>query len=176
MSTALSAMVGSLTHGKKGYEDHFSAHCDNSVQAQTLKDAFLADIDNDTAAFNDIMSAMKLPKKTDADKAARQTAMTEATRTAIDVPLGVLERSVHAVACAEIAATGNKNARSDAGVAALTAGAAAEGAFYNVLINLDGFADRAYATEATTRAEAALAEVTERVAALTETIRTELRA
>jgi glutamate formiminotransferase/formiminotetrahydrofolate cyclodeaminase len=176
MSTALSAMVGSLTHGKKGYEDQFSAHCDNSVQAQLLKDAFLADIDNDTAAFNEIMSAMKLPKKTEADKAARQAAMTEATRNAIAVPLGVLERSIQAVACAEIAATGNKNARSDAGVAALTAGAAAEGAFYNVLINLDGFADHGYAAEATTRAEAALATVTERVAALTETIRTELRA
>ena len=175
MSTALSAMVGSLTHGKKGYEDHFSAHCENSVQAQSLKDAFLADIDNDTAAFNDIMTAMRLPKKTDADKATRRLAMTEATRTAINVPLGVLERSVHAIACAEIAATGNKNARSDAGVAALTAGAAAEGAFYNVLINLDGFADTAYAAEATTRAERALAEVTERVAALTETIRTQLR-
>ena len=102
--------------------------------------------------------------------------MTEATRTAIDVPLGVLERAVHAIACAEVAATGNKNARSDAGVAALTAQAAAEGAFYNVLINLSGFSDTAYAAEATNRAEGALAEVTKRVTALTESIRTELRA
>ena len=76
---------------------------------------------------------------------------------------------------AEVAATGNKNARSDAGVAALTAQASAEGAFYNVLINLDGFDDEAYAAAATTRAEAALAEVTERVAALTEAIRAQLR-
>ena len=66
-------------------------------------------------------------------------------------------------------------ARSDAGVAALTAQAAAEGAFYNVLINLEGFSDEAYATAATERAETALAEVSQRVAALTETIRTQLR-
>ena len=118
---------------------------------------------------------MKLPKKTEADRAARREAMTEATRLAIEVPLGVLERSVDAIACAEVAATGNKNARSDAGVAALTAQASAEGAFYNVLINLDGFDDVAYAAAATKRAEAALAEVTERVAALTETIRAQLR-
>ena len=175
MSTALSAMVGSLTTGKKGYEAQFDAHCSNSIKAQALKDAFLADIDNDTAAFNAIMAAMKLPKKTDQDKATRREAMTEATRLAIEVPLGVLERSVEAIACAEVAATGNKNARSDAGVAALTAQASAEGAFYNVLINLDGFNDEAYAAAATARAEAALAEVTERVAALTEAIREQLR-
>ena len=175
MSTALSAMVGSLTTGKKGYEAQFDAHCSNSVKAQALKDAFLADIDNDTAAFNAIMAAMKLPKKTAQDQAARREAMTEATRLAIEVPLGVLERSVEAIACAEVAATGNKNARSDAGVAALTAQASAEGAFYNVLINLDGFDDEAYAAAATARAEEALAEVTERVAALTEAIREQLR-
>ncbi len=175
MSTALSAMVGSLTHGKKGYEEHFSAQCDNSVRAQALKEAFLADIDNDTAAFNDIMAAMKMPKKTDADKAARADAMTEATRTAINVPLGVLERTIDAIAAAEVAAEGNKNARSDAGVAALTAQAAAEGAFYNVLINLDGFSDSVYAEEAARRAEAALTEVTARTTALTASIRDQLR-
>jgi len=175
MSTALSAMVGSLTHGKKGYEALFEEQVSNSVSAQELKDAFLADIDNDTAAFNAIMTAMKLPKKTDEDKNARQHAMTEATRLAINVPLRVLERSVQAVQCAEVAATGNKNARSDAGVAALTAKAAAEGAFYNVLINLDGFSDKAYAAEATQRAEAALQEVTERTNALTSNIREQLR-
>ena len=69
-------MVGSLTHGKKGYEDQFSAQCANSENAQALKDAFLDDIDNDTAAFNAIMAAMKLPKKTDADKAERQQTTT----------------------------------------------------------------------------------------------------
>jgi glutamate formiminotransferase/formiminotetrahydrofolate cyclodeaminase len=74
-----------------------------------------------------------------------------------------------------VAAKGNKNARSDAGVAALTAQAAAEGAFYNVLINLDGFADTAYAAEATKRAETALAEVSARTAALTASIREQLR-
>jgi len=176
MSTALSAMVGSLTHGKKGYEAMFSAHCDNAVKAQTLKDAYLADIDNDTEAFNAIMAAMRLPKKTDADKKTRKTAITEATRLAISVPLGVLERSIEAVGCAEVAATGNTNARSDAGVAPLTALAAAEGAFYNVLINLNGFDDSAFATEASKRAELALAEVTSRATALTASIRDQLRA
>jgi glutamate formiminotransferase/formiminotetrahydrofolate cyclodeaminase len=174
MSTALSAMVGSLTHGKKGYEEQFQAQCDNAEVAQQLKELFLADIDNDTAAFNEIMAAMKLPKKTDEDKARRREAMNAATRLAINVPLGVLERSVTAIACAEIASVGNKNARSDAGVAGLTAWACAEGAYYNVYINLDGFGDTEYAAEVRQRADAALETVTSRAFALIETVRTEL--
>ena len=175
MSTALSAMVGSLTTGKKGFEAQFEEQCSNSVKAQALKEAFLADIDNDTAAFNAIMEAMKLPKKTETEQAARTAALDAATRLAIAVPLGVLERCVDAIEAAEIAATGNRNARSDAGVAALTAQAAAEGAYYNVLINLSGFSDTAYATQATGRAEAALAEVTARSQALADRVRQQLR-
>ena len=174
MSAALSAMVGTLTSGKKGYEDMSDAHKANAVQAQTLKDAFLHDIDADTAAFNGIMDAFSLPKKTVEDKQARRAAIQAATKVAIEVPLGVLERSVAAIAAAEIAATGNKNARSDAGVAGLTARACAEGAYYNVLINLDGFKDEAYAAQATSRANAALEEVSQRAEALAERVRTEL--
>jgi len=175
MSAALSAMVGTLTSGKKGYADMSEAHKDNSVTAQALKDAFLHDIDADTAAFNGIMDAFSLPKKTAADKQARSAAIQAATKVAIEVPLGVLERSVDAIAAAEIAATGNKNARSDAGVAGLTARAAAEGAYYNVYINLDGFKDLDYAQTATARADAALEQVTRRADALAAAIRAELR-
>lgn len=174
MSVALSAMVGSLTSGKKIYADIAAAHTDNAVQAQALKDAFLHDIDADTAAFNEIMAAFGLPKKTPTDKTARKAAIQAATRLAIEVPLRVLERSVDAIACAEVAATGNKNARSDAGVAALTARACAEGAYYNVRINLDGFEDSAFAAAARARSTAALAQVTERAEALAKQIRTEL--
>jgi glutamate formiminotransferase/formiminotetrahydrofolate cyclodeaminase len=174
MSAALSAMVGTLTSGKKGYEQMSEAHKQNSVTAQALKDAYLHDIDADTAAFNSIMDAFSLPKKTDEDKQARSAAIQAATKVAIEVPLGVLERSVDAIAAAEIAATGNKNARSDAGVAGLTARAAAEGAYYNVRINLDGFKDLDYAQAATARADAALEQVTRRADALASAIRTDL--
>ena len=120
------------------------------------------------------MDAFSLPKKTDEDKRARRAAIQAATKVAIEVPLGVLERSVDAIAAAEIAATGNKNARSDAGVAGLTARAAAEGAYYNVCINLDGFKDLEYAQAATARADAALEQVIRRADALAGAIRADL--
>jgi len=174
LSAALSAMVGSLTTGKKGYEAHWSAQNDMAVRAQALKDAFLSDIDADTAAFDAIMVAMSLPKKSPEDKQARRAAMRAATIGAIEVPLRVLERTLEILDCVDVALVGNRNARSDAGVAGLVARACAEGAYYNVLINLDGFRDQEYAGAVRQRAETALQRVHTRTEEIALRVRADL--
>jgi glutamate formiminotransferase/formiminotetrahydrofolate cyclodeaminase len=141
-------MVGALTHGKKGYEEAFDEAEAVSVEGQKLKDEFLADVDRDTDAFNQVMAAARLPKKTDEDKAARKAAMEEANKQATLVPLDVLRRTWDASQLARrIAAKGNKNSVSDAGVAALTARTAAEGAYLNVAINLPGIEDKKFTAD-----------------------------
>jgi glutamate formiminotransferase/formiminotetrahydrofolate cyclodeaminase len=145
LSGALSAMVGALTHGKKGYEEAFDEAEAVSVEGQKLKDEFLADVDRDTDAFNKVMAAARLPKKTDEDKAARLAAMEEANKHATLVPLNVLKRTWEAAELARrIVSKGNKNSVSDAGVAALCARTAAEGAYLNVAINLPGIEDEKF--------------------------------
>jgi glutamate formiminotransferase/formiminotetrahydrofolate cyclodeaminase len=176
LAAALSAMVGTLTTGKKGYEEEWAAQGEMAVAAQALKRAFLHDIDADTAAFDGIMAAMALPKRSEADKHARDLAMRQATVEAIEVPLRVLERCAATLDCVEVALRGNKNARSDAGVAGLVTRACAEGAFYNVLINLDGFEDRAYTERTVRRARAALGSVQQRAEAIATGVRAELSA
>lgn len=142
LSGALSSMVGALTHGKKGYEGVFDAVEEIGVEAQRLKDEFVADVDRDTEAFNNVMAAARLPRKTDEEKRIRQEAIEKANKDATLVPLGVLKRSWDAAQVArQIVEKGNRNSVSDAGVAALTARAAAEGAFLNVRINLPGIMD-----------------------------------
>ena len=137
LTAALAGMVGNLTHGRKGQEADWPEMERIAVEAQALKDAFMLDVDRDTDAFNLVMAAMRLPKTTDNEKAAREAAIDAANRGATLVPLGVLRRSLDALKLAEIAARrGNPNSLSDAGVAALTGLACAEGAFYNVRINL----------------------------------------
>lgn len=175
LSAALSAMVGGLTTGKSGYEAQFAAQDEMAIAAQGLKEGFLADIDADTAAFDGMMAAMRLPKGTDEEKKARRTAMRAANIEGVEVPLRVLERCIEAVSAAEQAAQGNKNARSDAGVAALAALAAAEGAWYNVNINLSGMRDKALVEGFRVRADAALEEVTRRTDALRASMRAQLR-
>ncbi len=148
LSGALSAMVGALTHGKKGYEEAFDEAEAVSVEGQRLKDEFLADVDRDTDAFTRVMAAARLPKKTDEDKATRQAAMEEANKQATLVPLDVLRRTWEASQLARrIAGKGNKNSVSDAGVAALTARTAAEGAYLNVAINLPGIEDKKFTAD-----------------------------
>jgi glutamate formiminotransferase/formiminotetrahydrofolate cyclodeaminase len=142
LSVSLSSMVANLTTGKTGYEDVQKDAIKIALTAQALKDEFLRAVDLDTLAFNKVMDAMKMAKKTDEQKKERDKAIEEASKEATLVPLGVLEKSIEALKLAkEIALKGNKNSLSDAGVAGLAAQAAAEGACYNVKINLPGLED-----------------------------------
>jgi len=142
LSASLSSMVANLTTGKTGYEDVQKDVMKIALTAQALKDEFLRAVDLDTLAFNKVMDAMKMAKKTDEQKKERDKAIEEASKEATLVPLGVLEKSIEALKLAkEIALKGNKNSLSDAGVAGLAAQAAAEGACYNVKINLPGLED-----------------------------------
>ncbi len=157
LASSLAAMVAALTHGKKGFEGETARMVALGVEAQSMKDAFLDAVDRDTDAFNAVLAAMKLPKKTPEEVEVRRRAMEEATKEATLVPLGVLVRTKRAAElAAEVAARGNPNSLSDAGVAALCARAAAEGAYYNVLINLAGV-DAEWASSVRTQAEAAVA-------------------
>jgi glutamate formiminotransferase/formiminotetrahydrofolate cyclodeaminase len=142
LSASLSSMVSNLTVGKKEYEDVQKDVKKIAVSAQDLKDEFLRAVDLDTMAFNKVMDALKLPQKTDEQKEGKARAIEEASQEATLVPLGVLEKSIEALKLAkDTALKGNKNSLSDAGVAGLMAQAAAEGAYYNVKINLPGLED-----------------------------------
>jgi len=172
LSAALTSMVASLTVGKSGYEAAWPGMKDLGREAQRLKDEFREDVDRDTDSFEELVAATKMKKKTPEDAAARDRAIAEATKRAIEVPLGVLRRSVRAGELAErVADEGNRNSLSDAGVAALAALACAEGAWYNVLINLAGVEDPDWSESTREEAEAVLSrarEVASRVAAKVE--------
>jgi formiminotetrahydrofolate cyclodeaminase len=148
LSAGLSSMVANLTVGKKGYEAASRLMVQTAVRAQDLKDECLRLVDEDTAAFNAVMDAFRLPKATDAQKAERDAAVESATKRATLVPFRLLELSEELVKLAGTAARrGNKNSRSDSGVAALTARTAADGAYYNVRINLPGLKDESFRAE-----------------------------
>jgi len=116
-------------------------------QAQDLKEFFLRAVDLDTASFDQVMEAFRLPRKTEEQKAAREKAIQEATREATRVPLLVMEKGLEALKLIRVVAeNGNKNSISDAAVAALAALTAVEGAYYNVLINLPGITDQQFRT------------------------------
>jgi glutamate formiminotransferase/formiminotetrahydrofolate cyclodeaminase len=158
LGAALAAMVANLSHAKKGFE---SRHADLeriALRGQALKDTLLAAVDADTTAFDRLLEAMRLPKATPAEQAARETAIAAATVAAIEVPLGVLEACPETVElCVEVGAIGLQASRSDAGTGAQLARAAAAGAYQNVCINLPGLPDRTQAAALLQRADTAWA-------------------
>jgi glutamate formiminotransferase/formiminotetrahydrofolate cyclodeaminase len=142
MAAGLASMVAVLSHTRKGFESKQADLDRIALRAQSLKDAFLAAVDADTAAFDQLLGAMRMPKSTPEEQAAREAAMTEATVAATEVPLGVLEACPEVIGlCMEIGRIGLQASLSDAGVGAQAARAAAAGAYQNVCINLAGLND-----------------------------------
>jgi formiminotetrahydrofolate cyclodeaminase len=102
-------------------------------------------IDRDTAAYDEVMGAYRLPKGTDEEKAARRTAIQLAMRSAIESPLAMMRACRAALEQSErVAAHGNPNAASDVTVARELLTAGLNGARANVEINLSGVTDAEY--------------------------------
>jgi methenyltetrahydrofolate cyclohydrolase len=142
LGAALTAMVCNLTIGKKKYTPVEEEMKKILAQAQEMRGLFTALIDEDTQAFNKVMEAYSLPKDTEPQKALRAAAIREATKEATNVPLEVMKHCIDALALAQqVAASGNINSVSDAGVSAYMLHAAVESAALNVRINLNNLSD-----------------------------------
>jgi len=150
LGAALATMVANLTVGKTGYERAWAELAGMAERGQALKDRLARAVDEDTAAFNRVMEAMRLPKGTPEQLAERSRAIETANKAAASVPLQTARLCLETIALADLAARkGNRNSASDAGVAALAARAGVEGAVLNVLTNLGGIKDRAFARRCT---------------------------
>ena len=156
MAAALAAMVAVLSHTKKGFEAKQEALDRIAVRGQQLKDQMLRAVDADTAAFDALLDAMRMPKETPEQQAVRNAAIADATVGAAEIPLGVLEACPEIIdLCREIGGIGMQASLSDAGVGAQAARAAAAGAYMNVCINLAGLSDTSRKSSLLARADAA---------------------
>jgi methenyltetrahydrofolate cyclohydrolase len=152
LGAALAAMVAGLTVGRERYAAHDAEMRSLLAHADALRQELVALLDTDTVAYTAVMTAYKLPKDTEAQKAERAATIQAALHGAVETPLAA------AAACAEVlrltvqaAAHGNRNAASDAAVSALMAHAGLQGAARNVLINLKSIDDEAFCRVAETR-------------------------
>jgi len=146
LGAALGTMVANLSAHKRGWDDKWNIYSEYAEQGQDIKDRLLNLVDEDTAAFNQIMSAIRLPKGSKEEKEQRKSAIDQATKNAIEVPLLVMKTAYESYGLLdEMAKIGNPASVSDAGVGALCTHAAIYGAHLNVLINCSGFDDESYA-------------------------------
>lgn len=145
---ALAAMVGSLTLGKKGYEDAQEEMAEMTDKGKNLAKKLLAAMDKDANSFNGYMAALGMPKGTEEEKTIRRAAMQDALKSASLVPLNTAKTAAEVFPLAEAAVkSGNRNAVTDGLVAAMMARAAVLGALLNVKINLGSIKDEAFVQE-----------------------------
>jgi glutamate formiminotransferase / formiminotetrahydrofolate cyclodeaminase len=148
LGISLGTMVANLSSHKKGWDDRWEEFSNWAEKGQAYKDELLRLVDADSKAFNGIMHAMSLPKGTEEEKAARQKAISEATKFAIEIPFKVMQTSYESMDVIKaMAETGNPNSVSDAGVGALCARSAVMGAFMNVRINAANYHDKIFVND-----------------------------
>ena len=148
LAAALGTMVANLSAHKSGWDDRWEEFSDYAEQGQAVLTELTLLVNEDTAAFNMIMAALALPKKTDKEKEARAEALEKATLYAAEVPLRTMRAAMKTFPLLRaMAEKGNPASVSDAGVGALAARAAVKGAGLNVRINASGLANKGVAAE-----------------------------
>ena len=153
LGAALTAMVGSLTVGRKKYAEFDGLARETLEKARDLEHRFLDVMERDTEAFN------AMPKGTDQEKEARAAAMQEALQGCTKTPFEMMELSLEALRLTDgLVDRSNASAASDLGCAALHLGSAVQGAWLNVLINLGSIRDVAFAAQYRTRGQILLDE------------------
>jgi methenyltetrahydrofolate cyclohydrolase len=145
IGASLLLMVAGMPKTRTGAPEEAADLAEAAARLRPLRDRLAALVDRDTDAYNAVVAAFRLPRATDAEKAARREAIQAGTKTATEVPLDTMRACRDALRHAGIVArNGNPNAASDVGVALELLRAGLTGAALNVNINLESLADAAF--------------------------------
>jgi len=154
LGVSLGTMVANLSAHKRGWDERWEEFSKWAVVGEKLRNELLFLVDEDTRAFDRIMTAMGLPKGSEEEKAARKAAITAATKGAIMTPLRTMQVCVESMGLMKaMAEKGLQASVSDAGVGALCARTGAIGGYLNVKINCAGLDDAAFKADVLRQAE-----------------------
>lgn len=148
LGAALGTMVCNLTIGREKYKEFEEDFKKAKPELENNIGKLQKLIDDDTNAFNDVMTAFKLPKETDEQKTARAEAIQKGYKKAISVPLETAQTALKTLSFMElIVSKGNQNAITDGAVGALASETAIKGALLNIKINLTSIKDQNYVND-----------------------------
>lgn len=152
LGIALGTMVANISGHKRGWDHRWKEFSEWAEKGKEIQNRLLRFVDEDTEAFNRILGAFRLPKKTDEEIKARTAAITEATKYAMLVPFRVMETALPGFALIrEMVEKGNPNSVTDAAVGALALRSCIRGAYLNVRINSVGLDDKEFVNDLISR-------------------------
>lgn len=145
MAASLLAMVSRLSTDRPKYAEYAATHARALEVGEAVRLRLLELADADAVAYAAFGAARKMPRETEEEQRARESASQAAARQATEVPLDVVRQCAQLMLAVEqMAGRSNLNASSDLEVAARLAAAAARGAAANVIINLPSVGDERY--------------------------------
>ena len=169
MGAALGTMVANLSAHKRGWDDRWEEFSVWAEKGKEIQNSLLKLVDEDTVAFNRILEAFALPKKTEEEKLFRNEAVQEATRSAIIVPFTVMNTAFQAFGILEeMVKNGNPSSMTDAGVGVLAIRSCIIGAFLNVQINAAGLKDKKFTEDLIERGNSIVTETVSKEAKILE--------
>lgn len=138
LGAGLAAMVGRIAIAK---EDR-PGLADLIEEADSLRAQFLRLVQDDSAAYDSVTAALRLPKSSPEERTIRTEALQAALLAASRVPLDAAKAGRRLLQlCERLLEYATPAAISDAGVGALLAETAIRGAALNVMINLAALKD-----------------------------------
>jgi glutamate formiminotransferase/formiminotetrahydrofolate cyclodeaminase len=158
IGAALSSMVAAITWNKPATAEQKVAAAGRAAEredlvavaekAQSLKDKLLDAVDEDTAAFQSYLDALRLPNDTPDEKQLRSAKVQAGLRAAVEVPYRTAVLSFQALETArDMVRHGLAASVSDAAVGCEMAFAGVRGGLWNVLVNLHGITDPQFVAE-----------------------------
>lgn len=145
---SLATMVANLSSHKRGWDDQWMYFSKWAEKGQQITSRLLYLVDEDTASFNLILEAFRLPKQTAEEQAFRKNAIQEATKYATEIPFRVMQTVYEALPIAEaMIHKGLPSSVSDGAVGVICMQAAMRGAYLNVKINISSIQDKTFVAE-----------------------------
>ena len=159
VGASLRAMVTALPKPRAATEEDVERLAAAGVRCTAIARRLEELVDRDSAAYDLVVGAFRMPKGTDEEKAARTAGIQRAMQAATEAPLDVMRACSDAIEQgAVVAAFGNRNASSDVQVGLELLGAGLRGARLNVEINLGSLKDADFVSRASAEAERLEAE------------------
>jgi glutamate formiminotransferase / formiminotetrahydrofolate cyclodeaminase len=160
LGASLGQMVASLSRKKKSQAAFVDQLSDLLSNLQAASKMLSEAIDRDSASFDHVMAAYKLPKETSNEQVQRDAAIQTAMQGAATVPLEVARRSAEVFELlGRLQPISSPSMASDIKVGRMMAAAGARGALENVAINLESITDAAFAARLRTESAAIAARV-----------------
>jgi methenyltetrahydrofolate cyclohydrolase len=145
LAAALGEMMAGLTERREQFASVHVQVADIHAKLTDCRSVLRRLIQEDSAAYQALLTTLRLPRETEEQRAVRAGSVEQALRGATEAPLRTARAAFETLECLNILVElGNPNARSDAAVGAQLAYASLKGAQYNILTNTRALKDESF--------------------------------